>query len=151
MSDDKKNTRTHYRQLYVKVAPGEIYAFIPGTIVKVFVEEGQEVKKGDIIKRGDILGYPFWDSEPGKNERTESKPYIDYALFFTEDITKKNIKLWTITIPSGTNCCIKKKQFKKSGRKIFLPPKCEVSTEDNIDEGSETLLFSKRKVQFYKR
>ena len=83
------------------------------------------------------MGYPFWDSEPGKNERTESKPYIDYALFFTEDITKKNIKLWTITIPSGTNCCIKKKQFKKSGRKIFLPPKCEVSTEDNIDEGSE--------------
>ena len=49
MSDDKKNTRTHYRQLYVKVAPGEIYAFIPGTIVKVFVEEGQEVKKGDIL------------------------------------------------------------------------------------------------------
>lgn len=49
MSDDKKNVRTHYRQLYVKVAPGEIYAFIPGTIVKVFVEEGQAVKKGDIL------------------------------------------------------------------------------------------------------
>ena len=43
--EDNKNMRTHYRQLYVKVAPGEIYAFIPGTIMKVFVEEGQAVKK----------------------------------------------------------------------------------------------------------
>ena len=111
--------------------PKKYYESLKFQVVK------SEVKKGDIIKRGDILGYPFWDSEPGENERTESKPYIDYALFFTEDITKKNIKLRTITIPSGTNCCIKKKQFKKSGRKIFLPPKCEVSTEDNIDEGSE--------------
>ena len=45
--EENKNMRTHYRQLYVKVAPGEIYAFIPGTIMKVFVEEGQSVKKGD--------------------------------------------------------------------------------------------------------
>ena len=44
---DNKDTRTHYRQLYVKVAPGEIYAFIPGTILDVFVKEGQEVKKGE--------------------------------------------------------------------------------------------------------
>lgn len=47
--EDNKNMRTHYRQLYVKVAPGEIYAFIPGTIMKVFVEEGQAVKKGDAL------------------------------------------------------------------------------------------------------
>ena len=44
---DNKNMRTHYRQLYVKVSPGEIYAFIPGTILDVFVKEGQEVKKGE--------------------------------------------------------------------------------------------------------
>ena len=47
--EDNKHIRTHYRQLYVKVAPGEIYAFIPGTIMKVFVEEGQKVKKGDAL------------------------------------------------------------------------------------------------------
>ena len=44
---DNKNMRTYYRQLYVKVAPGEIYAFIPGTILDVFVKEGQKVKKGE--------------------------------------------------------------------------------------------------------
>jgi biotin carboxyl carrier protein len=44
---ENKNTRTHYRQLYVKVAPGEIYAFIPGTILEVFVKEGQQVRKGE--------------------------------------------------------------------------------------------------------
>ena len=44
---ENKNIRTHYRQLYVKVAPGEIYAFIPGTILDVFVKEGQKVKKGE--------------------------------------------------------------------------------------------------------
>ena len=49
MADNNTNTRTHYRQLYVKVAPGEIYAFIPGTIVKVFVQEGQVVQKGDVL------------------------------------------------------------------------------------------------------
>lgn len=47
--EDNKNMRTHYRQLYVKVVPGEVYAFIPGTIMKVFVEEGQKVKKGDVL------------------------------------------------------------------------------------------------------
>ena len=46
---DNKNMRTHYRQLYVKVSPGEIYAFIPGTILDVFVKEGQKVSQGDII------------------------------------------------------------------------------------------------------
>ncbi len=49
MSEDTKNERSHYRQLYVKVAPGEIYAFIPGTIVNVLVEKGQKVKKGEVL------------------------------------------------------------------------------------------------------
>ena len=49
MGDNSSNSKTQYRQLYVKVAPGEIYAFIPGTIVKVFVKEGEKVKKGDVL------------------------------------------------------------------------------------------------------
>ena len=49
MGDNSSNSKTQYRQLYVKVAPGEIYAFIPGTIVKVFVKEGEKVTKGQII------------------------------------------------------------------------------------------------------
>lgn len=47
MSKETIETRTHYRQLYVKVDPGEVYAFIPGTIVDIFVEKGAEVKVGD--------------------------------------------------------------------------------------------------------
>lgn len=49
MSEEIKNERSHYRQLYVKVAPGEIYAFIPGTIVNVLVEKGQKVRKGEVL------------------------------------------------------------------------------------------------------
>ena len=42
-----KQERTYYRQLYIKVEPGEIYAFIPGTIIEIFVKKGQKVKKGE--------------------------------------------------------------------------------------------------------
>jgi biotin carboxyl carrier protein len=45
MSENKEN-RTHYRQLYIKVEPGQIYAFIPGTIIDIFVKKGQKIKKG---------------------------------------------------------------------------------------------------------
>ncbi|MDR1847909.1 MAG: biotin/lipoyl-binding protein [Bacteroidales bacterium] len=38
-----------YRQLYVKVSEGEVYAFIPGTIVDIFVRKNQNVKKGDVL------------------------------------------------------------------------------------------------------
>ena len=47
MSNIKPDIRTHYRSLYVKVEPGQIYAFIPGTIIDIFVKKGQKVKKGD--------------------------------------------------------------------------------------------------------
>lgn len=38
--------RKHYRQLYIEVDPGQVYAFIPGTIMEIFVKEGEKVKKG---------------------------------------------------------------------------------------------------------
>lgn len=41
--------KKHYRQLYIEVAPGEVYAFIPGTIVNVLVKEGEKVKKGQAL------------------------------------------------------------------------------------------------------
>jgi hypothetical protein len=40
MSDNKAELRKHYRQLYVQVEPGEIFAFIPGTIMEIFVKKG---------------------------------------------------------------------------------------------------------------
>lgn len=41
-----ENQRKHYRQLYIEVEPGEVFAFIPGTIVDIFVKEGEKVTKG---------------------------------------------------------------------------------------------------------
>ncbi len=37
------------RKLYVPIDPRKVYAFIPGTIVKVFVKENHKVKKGDAL------------------------------------------------------------------------------------------------------
>jgi biotin carboxyl carrier protein len=48
-ADSNKESRTYYRQLYVKVEAGEIYAFIPGTIIDIFVKKGNIVKKGDAL------------------------------------------------------------------------------------------------------
>ncbi|MBO6117797.1 MAG: biotin/lipoyl-binding protein [Bacteroidales bacterium] len=45
MSEERK----HYRQLYVQVSAGEVYAFIPGNIMEIFVKKGQKVKKGDAL------------------------------------------------------------------------------------------------------
>ena len=42
MSEYKKQ----YRQLYVQVPAGEVYAFIPGTVIDIFVKKGDKVKKG---------------------------------------------------------------------------------------------------------
>lgn len=39
--------RKHYRQLYIQVEPGDVYAFIPGNIMQIFVKQGDKVKKGD--------------------------------------------------------------------------------------------------------
>jgi biotin carboxyl carrier protein len=47
MSENNEEIRTCYRQLYIKIEPGQIYAFIPGTIIDIFVKKGQKVKKGD--------------------------------------------------------------------------------------------------------
>jgi biotin carboxyl carrier protein len=38
--------KTQYRQLYVQVSIGEVYAFIPGNVMKIFVKKGSKVKKG---------------------------------------------------------------------------------------------------------
>lgn len=46
---ETKELRTYYRQLYIKIEPGQIYAFIPGTIIDIFVRKGQKVKKGDAL------------------------------------------------------------------------------------------------------
>lgn len=46
MPNIKQDNRTYYRQLYIKIEPGQIYAFIPGTIIDIFVKKGQKVKKG---------------------------------------------------------------------------------------------------------
>lgn len=105
--------------------PKKYYESLKFQIVK------SEVKKGDVIKSGDILGYPFWDSEPAENERTESEPFIDYALFFTEDITEKTTTLESINIQKDMECLIENISFTANDKKVFLSPSgCELSTKE---------------------
>ncbi|MDR0971617.1 MAG: acetyl-CoA carboxylase biotin carboxyl carrier protein subunit [Bacteroidales bacterium] len=47
MKESSTPKRTYYRQLYITVDAGQIYAFIPGTIIDIFVRKNQKVKKGD--------------------------------------------------------------------------------------------------------
>ncbi|MDR0790440.1 MAG: biotin/lipoyl-binding protein [Bacteroidales bacterium] len=42
-----EEARTTYRQIYIKINEGQVYAFIPGTILEIFVKKGQNVKKGE--------------------------------------------------------------------------------------------------------
>ena len=46
---ETKNTpeKKMFRSLYIPVDSGNVYPFIPGTIVEVFVKTGQKVKEGD--------------------------------------------------------------------------------------------------------
>ncbi len=37
------------RKEWIELAPGKVYAFIPGTIIDIHVKEGDKVKKGDIL------------------------------------------------------------------------------------------------------
>ncbi|HOM40453.1 MAG TPA: biotin/lipoyl-binding protein [Bacteroidales bacterium] len=37
------------RKKYQPVNPGAVTSFIPGTIIDVFVKEGQNVKEGDVV------------------------------------------------------------------------------------------------------
>ena len=41
------NTKFVNRKIYINPDPKKILSFIPGTVVKVYVKEGQEVKHGD--------------------------------------------------------------------------------------------------------
>lgn len=38
-----------YKKIYITIPAGEIYPFIPGTLLKFYVKEGDSVKQGDPI------------------------------------------------------------------------------------------------------
>lgn len=90
-----------------------------------------EVKKGDTIERGKVLGFPAWDKEPESNEIPSSNPFIDYALFFTENITEKTTTLESINIQKDMECLIENISFTANDKKVFLSPSgCELSTKE---------------------
>ena len=88
-----------------------------------------EVKKGDYVGRGEKLGLPFWDTAPEENEQPAAEPYIDYALFFTDDITKQKTTLEKVLIPKGTECLVEKHTFEKAESLVFIPPDAHFITE----------------------
>ncbi len=45
-SENQENHKV-YKRIYVSVNAGEIYPFIPGTVVKYYVKVGDAIKQGD--------------------------------------------------------------------------------------------------------
>ncbi len=43
------NTKFKNRKVWVNPVEGEIKALLPGTILDIYVEQGQKVKKGDLL------------------------------------------------------------------------------------------------------
>ena len=46
-NNEQQNNHKVYKRIYVSVNAGEIYPFIPGTIVKYYVKKGDKVNQGD--------------------------------------------------------------------------------------------------------
>lgn len=100
-------------QVYVNK---KIYKDLQIEIVK------NEVKKGTYVGVGAKLGLPCWKEAPQENERPASKPYIDYALFFTEDITTKENRLEKITLKEDEKCFEEVKNYTEDSGLVFIPP-----------------------------
>ena len=101
--------------------------------IKVSIEIPQKLDKGTFINAGVNLGFPYNRQALVENVYSETKNFIDYALFFENDFRNNKIKLNKITIKKDTNCLIEGKTFNETGELLYLPPHCELETE-SIDK-----------------
>lgn len=106
------------------------------------------VKKGRYVGVGEKLGFPFWKEAPKENEMPASMPYIDYALFFTKDITSQNNTLEKIEIKEDEKCFVESKTYSEDTDKIFLPPHAEVSYK-KIENNKDCILLESVKYKAY--
>ena len=80
-------------------------------------------QKGDVVPAGQVLGFPYSrQNRLGKDETSSLSPYIDYALFFDEDITSKQSTLYRLTVPKYTMASIEKRTFCKTDEIVVCPP-----------------------------
>ena len=107
-----------------------------------------DVKKGRYVDVGAKLGFPAWKEAPNENETPASKPYIDYALFFTEDITTKKNKLEQIRINEDEKCFVESKTYSEDTHKIFLPPHADISYM-NVENNKNCILLKSVKYKAY--
>lgn len=87
-------------------------------------------KKDDVIQAGQILGFPYSRQvDVSKNEIAALPPYIDYVLFFDEDITCKKTTLFKISVKKDTKAIIEKQTFNKTEDFLICPPWGKIETE----------------------
>ncbi|MBQ8680224.1 MAG: M23 family metallopeptidase [Treponema sp.] len=101
--------------------------------LKVSLEIPQKLDKGTFINTGAKLGFPYNRQPLVENTYSETKNFIDYALFFEKDFRNENTKLNKIYLKKNTDCLIEERIFKETEESIYLPPYCELETE-NIDK-----------------
>ncbi len=120
--------------IWIKTERGYIYLSKYNYSRLSYSIKKKDLNTGDEVNSGEILGCPALLEESIENKYQDSKPYIDYALFFTEDITKLNTTLENVNIEEGTDCIIEKVHYLETGNSIFLPPGVSLATEAINDE-----------------
>ena len=116
------------KKAYVWARSGNSYIYVRESVIgklKIKLIK-KEPEKGDIIPAGAKLGFACNGEEAKANVISEKKPYVDYALFFTEDITGKNTRLEKIELAKGLPCLKEKTTFTETEAQILIPPKAEM-------------------------
>ncbi len=80
------NKKYENRKFWKKIDQKKVYAFIPGTVVKLYVKKGQKVKKGDSLllleamKMRNIIGAPRDGVVKKLNVKEGEKLYKDQLM-----------------------------------------------------------------------
>ena len=120
--------------IWIKTDGGYIYLSKNNYLKLEYRIKEKKLNKGDFVNTGEILGCPALSKENLEIKDKELNPYVDYALFFSEDITTSKTTLETVNIEEGTDCITEYITYVESNDSIFLPPEVNLTTEPINDE-----------------
>jgi murein DD-endopeptidase MepM/ murein hydrolase activator NlpD len=78
--------------------------------------------KGDLVPTYAKLGFPFSGHKLEQGEISAMEPYIDYALFFADDITTQKTTLKKLTVDKDTPAFERQMKVNKTEDILFVPP-----------------------------